>query len=1628
MSENLKAAAQAAGLSERDKRYIDNLSKALSVHKNLLNMPAEQANAVYNALPKAQQESLVNTFGIETEQEKPKQGWLGTANHYTFYQAYKGLNFLADRVSQTYRALAIPIVERGEIGFAWDEAGKDGEKVYNTGRIEKAVKQYGEAQIRIAQKISEGASIGDLINDATEEEKYYLRIADPTNKEIVNGVDVNREAREEFEEALNAVNAAKFSPGRQLANIVDIFTPGDLYKQGFFYKMVSGVGDAIFRLRTDPFIVATKAKRLYDLNNYALGVVSAQAASKGAKFENYFNRPDTIAFWDKAGESLKKLKEAKGVNPQAAAEARKELQVLMPEFGRAVVDEFIKGSTPITNATTAKAWFENTKDVINVMTQGAVARKRVILPRMTPSRKARVFTFTQANKVFDLNKVSPTLVNAVFGSPDNADGLYDELVNMEPGKLREALDGVRVKGTARFNLRQVSVGLDRVKRAFSPIPLFKNDEFDLLAKDAPDQIYRLASVFVPSNFAATLRELYSGTDSVAKKFSIYQSLLKQAVNVRGLDLTDTSNTVSRILTKKGEMRFGLGEGELARKALLPSEMNTKVSAPSLADLDLLAGKSTLAKVVLGTANSKWVEGVTNLWSFLTLAGPRYAIRNAGEDLMVSLAMGTSVWGLTKQRYTATRLNTAIQNIKGLDKAEQFAANPLGIFLRFINKKEATANAEKIKALDEQIVKGREELFQFKKELGNMTALTYDAKRAGELRTKIADIESKIEGGVVGQTRQIMAQALTKGRLDSFLRNFGIKLIDDESIELLTEQIVFGNIDNLLASVSEGATNFALGATYNDSVLQLVKDMGVEARPLRLDLTTARNQYAASASTAGFGTRAITSDMSEASLVGYLLRVSFQGNDELGSLALANVDLPEDQVIRILTDWLKTPRGLQLKKEATALNDVEFDDIKYATEVYNRAKDLVTRRDGKSINTELLDKIRQVDPSAPLGKGVKTYTITGKLGLDDVRNMNIDDLPAEYVGPELVPVVEGAQRTSSIVKNGWVWLGLANARLSRQPLALYETLRVRKEMRTDGFEQAFIDSWTKGLTKGTNNYNAAVKVAKKELATAAEERAIQQVLSYVDNPLIRSQVSFTLRNWARFYRAQEDFYRRLGRLARYNPDAFARAAAVFDGIDHNGFIQKDDQGNAYFVYPHFAPGYKAIQAALTGMGIPQDFKVPFPVQFGGSVKMLTPSLNPDSILPTFSGPLAGLSISVLTNLIDLPFGGESKAADTINKVFLGSYSVDQPVLDRIMPAHISRALKLMSQDDRDSQYASAYRKAVTYLEATGNALPKRYDEAGNLLPNSIAEREAYREKIKNTTLAILATRFVYGFVLPASPAIQLKSEMADWVKDSNTANWKQAWYDLMDKNNGDPNAAMLKWVELYPNQVPYTISESERNTVGFFRSAEDAAEFVESNKGLFDTYKEGASFLIPHTGAFSFDAYRTMKSMGLRSNKRVEDYLLQVQTASDVQEYFERKDKFDQTLTNVVDPTARKILRTQYNSWKDSFFAGRPLVEEYLGRGRENAIERVRALDDLNNMLNDSRFANIRPETQKVLREMVQAYKAYQNQRDTFEMIGGDAEILDIIKSGTLRKLEDLSGFNENTRSAYISIFSRLLGE
>jgi hypothetical protein len=678
--------------------------------------------------------------------------------------------------------------------------------------------------------------------------------------------------------------------------------------------------------------------------------------------------------------------------------------------------------------------------------------------------------------------------------------------------------------------------------------------------------------------------------------------------------------------------------------------------------------------------------------------------------------------------------------------------------------------------------------------------------------------------------------------------------------------------------------------------------------------------------------------------------------------------------------------------------------------------LFSKKNG-DLNLELLDKVRTIGDDG-------AYKVSGSMTIDDLP-MTEADSPRLIVGPALVAVSDSGNYTASLMEWGWDWLGEANARLSREPMVLAEMIKLRRQFEKSGFEQAFIKAHLRGVdATDAKKVEQATNLAQRKLSEIVEDRARLQTLAYVDNPMVQSQFAFSIRNFARFYRATEDFYRRLYRVTRYNPEAFRKIALTYEGITHSGWVVKDDQGEPYFIYPGLEPVYKAVQFAMQGLGVDAEFKTPLPVQFGADLRMITPSANPESLIPTFAGPLAGVSMKFLANVVNIWSPG---AADTVERITLGKYAVDQPMLSAFLPAHVNRIYGAMNRDERDGQYASAWRKAVTYLEAGGHGIPKRYDEDNNLIPPTAAELEAYRVRVKNTTIGILGLRAVLGFFAPASPQTQLKSDINQWVRQSGEANFKQVWYGLLDQYAGDYDAAMTKWVELFPDQMPFTISESERKTVAYFRYADESGKFVDENSDLFKRYPQGAAFLIPHKSGFSWDAYKTMTDMGLRQNKRVDEHLREVQTAADLQTYFDRRDKYEADLENVGTDYERSLLRKDFNEWKTSFFAGRPLVQEELAQGSQKAIDRLNALNDLEAMLGD-KSVRAKPQLRSVLSEMLQTYKDYKSEKDLFQNFPGGSVLQDAAKEQAVVKIRKLAEYNENTQSAYNLLFARLLGE
>ena len=266
MADNLKAASYAAQLDPAEKQRIDEFYKALEAHKTLSNLPADVAQEAYNRKTPAQQASLKQNFGNEDPVTKPPRGFFGTAWHYTGGQIAQGvgdlisgLNKVSNTSTRVARSIQLAADQNVNISDAWTLAKEDGNNVFSPSRISDAKTKWGTDAVDIAMRLQSGEAPEKIIASVPEEQKKYVMLADSTNK-VIPGFGSEEDlaaARANFQNTQDAVAAAKYSPGRFIANLV---TPAQLEGSGLYYKAVSGTVDAAYRVFADPLLLAGKAK------------------------------------------------------------------------------------------------------------------------------------------------------------------------------------------------------------------------------------------------------------------------------------------------------------------------------------------------------------------------------------------------------------------------------------------------------------------------------------------------------------------------------------------------------------------------------------------------------------------------------------------------------------------------------------------------------------------------------------------------------------------------------------------------------------------------------------------------------------------------------------------------------------------------------------------------------------------------------------------------------------------------------------------------------------------------------------------------------------------------------------------------------------------------------------------------------------------------------------------------------------------------------------------------------------------------------------------------------------------------------------------------------------------------
>ena len=336
---NIDAAALNAGLNPKERTQVDGLSKLIDSHRKLQNLPERQARANFDQMPLDQQKAHVGFFG------GGPVGVLGNALHYAgnlvkepIVRTFQAINEVSDFMTRLYRTGAIALDQGVNITEAFDIANDKGDQVFSPNRISAAKSKFGEDMMFVAIEVAKGRSLAELTTEGTAEQQRIAASAASGKDEL-------------FNDALAAADAAKYSPGRGLANAI---LPESMEGQGFLYRGISGIGDASYRIFADPTLALGKAKKAYDAGDFLLfRLLGKEDYSYGRNFMNTVNNPQAVdrvfaktgvrAIFNQYGELLTKIDKAnKSGNFGLGGELQKQARSLMPEFGDVAIKQFIE--------------------------------------------------------------------------------------------------------------------------------------------------------------------------------------------------------------------------------------------------------------------------------------------------------------------------------------------------------------------------------------------------------------------------------------------------------------------------------------------------------------------------------------------------------------------------------------------------------------------------------------------------------------------------------------------------------------------------------------------------------------------------------------------------------------------------------------------------------------------------------------------------------------------------------------------------------------------------------------------------------------------------------------------------------------------------------------------------------------------------------------------------------------------------------------------------------------------------------------------------------------------------------------------------------------------------------------
>lgn len=580
------------------------------------------------------------------------------------------------------------------------------------------------------------------------------------------------------------------------------------------------------------------------------------------------------------------------------------------------------------------------------------------------------------------------------------------------------------------------------------------------------------------------------------------------------------------------------------------------------------------------------------------------------------------------------------------------------------------------------------------------------------------------------------------------------------------------------------------------------------------------------------------------------------------------------------------------------------------------------------------------------------TVNSQLGVGDYAD--VESMFRRY-GNDMMEIMDA--QVNGIFRQPAVMVGYTNLRK--------KYAKLEKNMARQVYEERTGKVWAHTMGKKVQDEETkfAEGLAAKHFTEVATREAADTILKYADNPAIRSNFAYAARTMGRYYRATEDFYRRIYRLKDVSPRVLYRMRLAHLGLGATGSVHTDANGDQYVMMPMDNIIFTATDSAMRILTGNSSYSQPQFSEFTLKLRMMNPSFSQDAGVPTLSGPIAGLSVLAFKNILgsvpgSIPFIGKyidspaEKLAEKVDTYALGNIGDNIDIRRAIVPSSLQKIWSILPFDEQSRQEATAAQQAIAYNAANGLHMD----------PNASDEDKAeYLKNIRISAHNIIVLRNVLGLISPVAPTMQDSKGIPDYLKDVGITSLRSEFFELLNSISKDQSGevedpyelALSTFIGNNPGKLIYTVSPTTKQTKVVIKNTDKLKDWAIGNKSFLQVYGETGYIFAPQVGDFNSATYNWIKAAGLIENKSLEKYYDDLLVAQDKQTYYDIARKQKEILSQTSDVQQRAAIINEATDARKALKDANPLLTPALiGEGNNIGGEAV-MLDKIEAIISDS---------------------------------------------------------------------------